>query len=367
MEGLAKPGCYHYKRRRPENTDIYKVLSNHLEPFLAERHAREKPLPKFVCDELRAFLRCGILKFGFLRLKCQDCHDEKIVAFSCKKRGFCPSCCAKRQAETSMHLCSNILPHARYRQFVVTVPYPLRAWINYNHKLMADIHKIIIKSIRELYNQIAGEHHIKNPLFGAITFVQRFGSAANLNTHFHILALDGCYIEQKNESYVFRKLRDINHSDVKDLMSLILFKVKKFLQKKGFIDKEKEIVDQPEADSLFKEFPALDDVTANSMQLKSSFFGNKSHKLIKHGKRHASLVRDIDSHEPLCHNEQGFSIHAKRCIKTRQRKELASLISYVARGPLSNDRVQLLENGNVLLKLKRPFSDGTHSLELSPY
>ena len=48
-------------------------------------------------------------------------------------------------------------------------------------------------------------------------------------------------------------------------------------------------------------------------------------------------------------------------------KELASLISYVARGHLSNDRVQLLENGNVLLKLKRPFSDGTHSLELSPY
>jgi hypothetical protein len=30
---------------------------------------------------------------------------------------------------------------------------------------------------------------------GAVTFVQRFGSALNLNVHFHTLALDGVYTD----------------------------------------------------------------------------------------------------------------------------------------------------------------------------
>ncbi|MBK7963297.1 MAG: transposase zinc-binding domain-containing protein [Bdellovibrionales bacterium] len=40
----------------------------------------------------RSNLRCGILAHGFLRLKCEDCDHEHLVAFSCKRRGFCPSC-----------------------------------------------------------------------------------------------------------------------------------------------------------------------------------------------------------------------------------------------------------------------------------
>lgn len=44
-----------------------------------------------------AFLECGILAHGFLRLRCADCAYEKLVAFSCKKRGFCPACGARRR------------------------------------------------------------------------------------------------------------------------------------------------------------------------------------------------------------------------------------------------------------------------------
>jgi hypothetical protein len=42
-------------------------------------------------QEFEAYLKCGRLEEGFLRVRCEQCHAEKLVAFSCKKGGFCPS------------------------------------------------------------------------------------------------------------------------------------------------------------------------------------------------------------------------------------------------------------------------------------
>ena len=61
-------------------------------------------LPQFVKDGFDTFLECGILSHGFLRLHCGDCGHDKLVAFSCKRRGFCPSCGAQRMAQTAAHL-----------------------------------------------------------------------------------------------------------------------------------------------------------------------------------------------------------------------------------------------------------------------
>jgi hypothetical protein len=46
----------------------------------------------FVEQEFRDFLTCGVLAHGFARLRCADCAFERLVPFSCKGRGFCPSC-----------------------------------------------------------------------------------------------------------------------------------------------------------------------------------------------------------------------------------------------------------------------------------
>jgi hypothetical protein len=48
-------------------------------------------VPRFVKQEFHAFLRCGILAHGFLRLHCDRCGFDRLVPFSCKRRGFCPS------------------------------------------------------------------------------------------------------------------------------------------------------------------------------------------------------------------------------------------------------------------------------------
>jgi hypothetical protein len=46
----------------------------------------------WVEEDFRAYLRCGILAHGFARIRCDDCAAERLVAFSCKGRGVCPSC-----------------------------------------------------------------------------------------------------------------------------------------------------------------------------------------------------------------------------------------------------------------------------------
>jgi hypothetical protein len=91
----AKP--VHYERRRPEETTLYRVVQENLETFLAQVEAEgAASLPQFVKDEFDAFLECGILAHGFLRVRCAACGHEKLVAFSCKLRGICPSCGGRR-------------------------------------------------------------------------------------------------------------------------------------------------------------------------------------------------------------------------------------------------------------------------------
>ena len=53
-----------YIPRRPEEGVLYEAVQGELETFLARAHARERPVPRFVERELRAFLRCGIPAFG---------------------------------------------------------------------------------------------------------------------------------------------------------------------------------------------------------------------------------------------------------------------------------------------------------------
>jgi len=72
-----------YARRRPEQSVLYGVVQAELEGFLAHARVRERGVPRFVERELRAFLACGILAHGFVRVRCDACAHERLVAFSC--------------------------------------------------------------------------------------------------------------------------------------------------------------------------------------------------------------------------------------------------------------------------------------------
>src|SRR5712692_1502908 len=84
------PAVAAYEPRDPSRTVLYKVIAEHLETFLAslDDDPDTKGLPAYVQREFYDYLQCGILAHGFLRLGCDTCKHEMLLAFSCKRRGF---------------------------------------------------------------------------------------------------------------------------------------------------------------------------------------------------------------------------------------------------------------------------------------
>src|SRR4051794_614623 len=78
-----------YRPRNPEDSLLFQVIRDHWKAFEQLTEQEGKGLPRFVRDEFESYFRCGVLQHGFVRLKCDSCRHEKIIAFSCKKRGFC--------------------------------------------------------------------------------------------------------------------------------------------------------------------------------------------------------------------------------------------------------------------------------------
>ena len=107
-----------YVRRVPEDTVLYGVVSDQLSTFFAHAENAGREVPAFVARELTRYLECGILAHGFARVRCPACTHERLVAFSCKGRGFCPSCGGRRMADTAAFLVDNVSPHAPVRQWV---------------------------------------------------------------------------------------------------------------------------------------------------------------------------------------------------------------------------------------------------------
>ena len=84
---IAGDRAARYARRRPEQALLYQIVEAHYPAFLANLTARDKTLPAYVQREFEDYLTCGRLEHGFLRVRCSDCHAERLVAFSCKRRG----------------------------------------------------------------------------------------------------------------------------------------------------------------------------------------------------------------------------------------------------------------------------------------
>jgi hypothetical protein len=147
------PAIATYEPRDPSRTVLYKVIADHLEIFITSCEADPDAtgLPAYVQREISDYLQCGILAHGFLRLGCDTCHKELLLPFSCKRRGFCPSCAARRMAQTVAHLVECVIPWVPTRQWVVSIPMPLRYWMSSSQALTTKIHTIIRTTIAQYY------------------------------------------------------------------------------------------------------------------------------------------------------------------------------------------------------------------------
>ena len=178
-----------YVRHRPEGTLLYQIVEEYYPAFEAHLAAQGRDVPEYVRQEFEEYLKCGRLEHGFLRVRCAGCHLEHLVAFSCKRRGFCPSCGARRMAESAALLVEEVFPKQPVRQWVLSVPFPLRFLFASRPEVMGHVLGIVYRCIATYLIRKAGFSH-KTAQTGTVTLIQRFGSALNLNVHFHFEPLD---------------------------------------------------------------------------------------------------------------------------------------------------------------------------------
>ena len=164
-----------------EQDRIYEyLLKCHWPEFKAMLSVQGKQLPGYVIREFDDYLKCGRLEHGILRVQCDTCHHEKLVAFSCKRRGFCPFCGARRLVDCAAHLVDEVLPKRSIRQWVLSVPYPLRYLFATNPKVMSQMLTIVHRVISTFLIKRARMTVKSGAQSGAVTLIQRFGSALNL-------------------------------------------------------------------------------------------------------------------------------------------------------------------------------------------
>jgi hypothetical protein len=105
----------------------YRLVSEHLEELLrTAREEHERGLPRYVEQEIRAYLDCGIVAHGFVHARCRACGSDLVVAFSCKRRGVCPSYNARRMWNTGFVVVDRVIPDVPVRQWVLSTPFELR-------------------------------------------------------------------------------------------------------------------------------------------------------------------------------------------------------------------------------------------------
>lgn len=133
--------------------------------FLANHRA-------YVMTVIYKYLDCGDLHMGLARVRCEDCGHEYLLAFSCKRRQFCPSCHQKRVVEYREWLLSTVLKDVPHRQWVFSIPKRLRIYFLYDRKLLAKL-SICAWKVINAYLKSAIHHDDASP--GSSIAVQTYG------------------------------------------------------------------------------------------------------------------------------------------------------------------------------------------------
>jgi ribosomal protein S27AE len=353
----------HYGRHRPERTTLYRLAQRHAAEFIAHTEAATgSQLPRFIKDEFDAFLECGILAHGFLRLRCGECGYDTLLAFSCKRRGFCPSCGARRMSQTAAHLVDHVIPQVPVRQWVLSLPIPLRLLLAAQPELVTPVlgvvQRVLERHLLDVAGLVGGEGQ-----GGAVTLIQRFGSAANLNVHLHCLVLDGVYRCDADGAPSFIETNAPTDDQLHALLQTVIARLMKMLTRRGVLveDMGQAWLAEPPADG--EEARSLRPLQAAAITYRIAFGPRAGRKVLT---LRGAMPREAAARPRLCADIDGFSLHAAVRIEAHDRKRLERLCRYIARPALSDERIQVNAAGQVELALKTPWRDGTTHLVLSP-
>jgi uncharacterized protein YbaR (Trm112 family) len=207
-------------------------------------------------------------------------------------------------------------------------------------------------------------------LTGAVLFMQRFGSGANLNVHLHVVALDGSYERKSTGRLKFYNATAPTPEAITALVTDIAKRVNNHLLRKGYLEKQEDLMLLGNTEDLFAQnddnlhLPAQ----AASVAHRIAFGLHAGEPVRRLRTAHSSWPSedDVEVSSHACVSAGGYSVHAATAVKGYERDRLERLVRYMARPAIADERLSLMPNGDIKLKLKTPWRDGSEFLLFTP-
>ena len=205
-----------YRARSPRATPLYRLFETHFEEVRGqweERFERRFGFWRgFVDEQVRRYLDCGLFENGFARIRCPDCAEEYLLAFSCKSRELCPSCAAKRSAATAALLAEDVLEEVAHAQWVFVIPKMLRPYFLHHRELLGGLSRAAWETVFELMIVAVGDATFRP---GMVALVQTAGDVGNWHPHVHAMVSRGGwtrdwewfpvpYVDERSAELLFR-------------------------------------------------------------------------------------------------------------------------------------------------------------------
>ena len=224
-------------------------------------------------------------------------------------------------ADTAAHLVDRVFPHVPARQWVLSLPFALRYRLAYDAEMVTAVLGVFIRALFGLYRRMARDYGIDQTQCGAVTFVQRFGSAANLHLHFHVIAMDGVYAPGLDGKPEFFALRPPENGEVRELAQLLAKRIPALLTRRGAGTLPP---DEGESDRLARDQPWLSEVYAASVSGRIAT-GPEAGRRVAVGGDCVDPEGIDSSASPRCAAVAGFSLHGNVAIHAEDRSRLEDL------------------------------------------
>ena len=192
---------------------------------------------------------------------------------------------------------------------------------------------------------------------GAVTLIQRFGSALNLNVHLHMLFLDGAYRFSTTRP-TFHRARPPAGEELNDLLDTLSRRIVRVLERRGLL------IADPECLQLdIEPNSSLDHLQAASINYRIAIGPHAGRKALT---LYSVPPLEEASSNPLLARRSGFSLHAATVCEAWQRSRLERLCRYITRPPIATKRLSVDDRGRVVYRCKHPFRDGSTHIVLEP-
>jgi hypothetical protein len=257
-------------------------------------------------------------------------------------------------------LCERMLPPVSLRQWVLSLPTVLRYLLAYDGKLCRAVAKAAMQEVfryqRLRARRALGLGSTRQAHTGAMVAVQRFGSALNLNIHFHALVLDGVFVVDAFGHPAFMELAPPSLEDLHKVAGRIAEAVLALLRRRRIWLDDLDESDDPVA----QRSESLAGMAKASIS-GTLVFGSAGAKPVRLKDARVWAPEQVER----AGKALGFVLDAEVRVSADNRFHRERLCRYLLRPPLAKGRLHETMDGRYAFELKTPWPDGTRVIFFS--